>query len=454
MRVNVINLDRSADRLAEFMAVNGHLAISRFPAVDGEQLDISSLIDRGIFTQPVLEYYSLGAVGCAMSHVALWDLAIESGQNVTLAEDDAIFNPAFEGCANELIKTLPANWDFILWGWNFDDPVCFEMLPGVSHCLARFEVNRMRSNIRSFQEQCVSSRPFKLLWACGIPSYTISPKGACSLKNNLLPLRPLRIPHPDADNPSQFATMGIDMALNSIYRHLNAFVCFPPLVITKNEVAKSTIQVSEDALPKWDRVLRDDPYDSGALNNQALILRKLMRPEEAIATYDRALAIQPRHPVILRNRGFVLFEQKRFEEALATYDNILAILPRDLEALRNRGAAFHALKHFEEAIASYDQVLAIEPEDFLTLRNRNNAMVARGRFEEALGSYDKALAIRPEDVETLSSCAFVFYKLNRLQEAIASYNRALAINPDHKQAVRGLTIACRTLFRTHADDNP
>jgi glycosyl transferase, family 25 len=455
LRVNVINLDRSADRLAEFMAVNGHLAkISRFPAVGGERLDVGSLIDRGILTQAILEYYSLGAVGCAMSHLALWELAIESGQNVTIAEDDAIFSFTFEGCATELIKMLPAGWDLILWGWNFTDFVCFEMLPGVSHCLSRFELNRMRSNIRPFQDHCVSPRPFKLLWACGIPSYTISPKGASSLKNKLLPLRPVTIPHPDADNPSQFATMGIDMTLNSIYRHLNAFVCFPPLVITKNEVAKSTIQVSEDALAKWDRALTDNPYDIDALNNQAFILHKLKRSEEAIATYDRALAIQPRHPVILRNRGVVLFEQRRFEEALATYDKTLAILPRDLEALRNRGAALHSLKRFEEAIASYDQALAIEPEHFLTLRNRGNAMVAQWHFEEALASYDEALAISPHDVETLNNRGFVLYRLKRLQEAIASYKQALEINPDHKQAVRGLAIACRTLSRTHRDDNP
>src|SRR5262249_35848981 len=157
------------------------------------------------------------------------------------------------------------------------------------------------SNTRSFQDERISPRLFKLLWAFGIPSYTISPKGACSLKSNLLPLRPVTLPHPDRSDPNQFLPMGFDMTLNSIYRHLNAFVCFPPLVITKNEIAKSTIQVSEDRLAKWDRALTLDPCDIGVLDSRAYLLHILKRPEEAIATYDRALAVQPGNRSMLRN---------------------------------------------------------------------------------------------------------------------------------------------------------
>jgi glycosyl transferase, family 25 len=436
LRVNVINLDRSADRLAEFTAANGHLAeISRFPAVDGQRLDTTPLIERGILTSAILDHYSIGAVGCAMSHLALWDIAIESGQNLTIAEDDAIFNSEFDRRATELIETLPADWDLILWGWNFDDFACFEMLPGVSHCLGRFEIDRMRSSTRSFQDQCVSPRAFKLLWAFGITSYTISPKGARSLKGNLLPLRPIAIPHPDTNNSQQFGPMGIDMSLNSIYRHLNAFVCFPPLVITKNELAKSTIYVSEDALAKWDRALTINPYNIDALNNRAGILHTMKRSEEAIASYDRALAIEPRNPMILRNRGIVLYQQRRFEEALASNDKALAVLPRDVDTLNNRGLVLTALGRFDEAIASYDRALAIQP-SHAVLQNRGDLLLRQQRFEEALATYDKALAISPYNTETLNNRGSALYALKRFEEAIASHDRVLAIDPGQVVALR------------------
>ena len=36
-------------------------------------------------------------------------------------------------------------------------------------------------------------------------------------------------------------TVGIDVTLNSVYRDLNAFICFPPLVVTRNDLSQSTI---------------------------------------------------------------------------------------------------------------------------------------------------------------------------------------------------------------------
>jgi hypothetical protein len=37
---------------------------------------------------------------------------------------------------------------------------------------------------------------------------------------------------------------GIDNMMNELYPKINAYVCFPPLVITKNDHALSTVQTS------------------------------------------------------------------------------------------------------------------------------------------------------------------------------------------------------------------
>jgi glycosyl transferase family 25 len=39
-----------------------------------------------------------------------------------------------------------------------------------------------------------------------------------------------------------YRTVGIDNHMNGVYRDLKSFVCFPPLVVTKNEHEKSTVQ--------------------------------------------------------------------------------------------------------------------------------------------------------------------------------------------------------------------
>jgi glycosyl transferase, family 25 len=249
LRIHCINLDRSRERLAEFMRLNSHLSeIVRFPAVDGRAADIADIARQGLVTENILgeDAYNPGAVGLALTQAALWDLAVTSGEPVTLCEDDAIFNRHFEACAEEVIGTLPDDWDLVVWGWNFDLFMCFEALPGVSHILAQYDQHRMRGTTDLFQSLSLSPTTFRLLWCFGTPGYTVSPRGARKLKERLVPFRRLVLPFPDGWRSPPFGTfynvLGIDGALNSVYRELNAFVCFPPLLVTKNEGVASTIQ--------------------------------------------------------------------------------------------------------------------------------------------------------------------------------------------------------------------
>src|SRR5580704_6984147 len=157
MQIHLINLDRSADRLAEFTQTNRHLDdVERFAAVEGARQDIAALTAGGIFAPGVAEYYGPGAVGAALSHLALWDEAIESDAALTVAEDDAIFNRHFKASAHAVVAALPADWDFVLWGWNFDSYLLFELMPGVSPCLCCFDEAQMRAGAGSFQEQRIA----------------------------------------------------------------------------------------------------------------------------------------------------------------------------------------------------------------------------------------------------------------------------------------------------------
>jgi glycosyl transferase family 25 len=251
LQIRVINLDRSPDRLAAFMSANAHLAaVSRFAAVDGRRLDLAALTRAGLIGEGLLhkDYYTIGAIGAAMSHLSLWEEAANSGTMLTIAEDDAIFHSRFEPHAAEVIERLPPDWDLILWGWNFDLFLCFEMLPGISTSLSQFEQERLRANAARFRDLAVSPRPFPLIWSFGIPCYTVTPKGGRALKSICLPLKPTIASFPPAGRTplraQLFRNVGIDSAMNNAYAKISAHVCFPPLVVTRNERATSTIQES------------------------------------------------------------------------------------------------------------------------------------------------------------------------------------------------------------------
>ncbi|PWI54418.1 hypothetical protein B5K03_09540 [Rhizobium phaseoli] len=247
MLIHLINLDRSANRLQEFRMLNGHLSkVLRFSAIDGRRIDVSQLVRSGLAKRDILTSYTLGAVGAAMSHIALWERAIATGKPVTVCEDDAIFNFSFGAQADTLLDRLPANWDFILWGWNFDASLCFDLLPGVSSSLVRFEQDRLRENIHEFQRLSLSTSAYRLKSFFGLTCYSVSPKGGAALKAACLPLKRHVPCHSvfDAEPPSsKFSeSIGIDTAVNSAVSQLHSYVCFPPLVVTKNEFEYSTIQ--------------------------------------------------------------------------------------------------------------------------------------------------------------------------------------------------------------------
>ena len=240
MQIQVINLDRSTDRLAAFQTMNRHVMphVTRFSAVDGQNVDRNALVERGIITSDL--GYNNGALGNALSHIALWDMAIREDRSLTVCEDDAIFNRSFCAAGEALVQELPADWHLMRWGWNFDNILWFDLIPGVSSCIGLFEQNSLRKGIDAFQSANLPARSFRFYQAFGTVCYTVSSAGARLLRQRCLPLRNVNvyIPGLRASVPNSW----LDVALNDVYRHLNCFVSFPPLVATTNDHSTSTVR--------------------------------------------------------------------------------------------------------------------------------------------------------------------------------------------------------------------
>ena len=236
--LHLINLDGAADRLHEFTTLNAHLhEIVRFPAIDGSTVDTAALTRAGIIDPETLETYTPARLGGALSHLALWQQAIETGEALTICEDDALLHRDFERHAGGLLGQLPAGWDLILWGWNFNAALDIALLPGVSPCLVLCEQANLRAATANFQRLPILPQPFRLRQALGLPCYSVSSKAARALRDFCLPLRPLQLKLPGKDR--YLRNIGIDCMMAALYPNLQAFVCFPPLAVTENQPAAS-----------------------------------------------------------------------------------------------------------------------------------------------------------------------------------------------------------------------
>ena len=244
MDIAVINLDRSPRKLEEFAAANrGVIAFERFRAVDGLTLSKAELVADGVVHADL--DYTPGAMGCAMSHIALWKRAAETGKPLTICEDDANFNKDFTRFAGEAVTKLAGRFDLILWGWNFNSVLVFDLW-GISSCAAIFDADKMLTAIDRFKGETFNPTLYALQRAYGLVCYTISPRGASTLLARALPLRPMQVWFPGLNK--HMPNTGVDVVLSSLYPQIIALVSFPPLVLTKHERSRSTTLLKDPKL--------------------------------------------------------------------------------------------------------------------------------------------------------------------------------------------------------------
>ena len=241
MQVRFLNLDRSKDRRAAFLHINRHLTNPvRVAAVDGSGYSRGDLQAVNALAGE-MPGYTDGAIGCALSHLGEWERASKEDASITLAEDDAILHHQFEPLAEAVLASLPPDWDIIQWGWNFDSILAFDLMPGVSPCVGVFDQAGLRANTAAFQRLSMKPTTYRLQRSLGTLCQSVSPRGAARLLQHCLPIRPMEAFYPVLNRV--LPNTGIDSMMNELYPRINAYVCLPPLAITRNEHAHSTVQV-------------------------------------------------------------------------------------------------------------------------------------------------------------------------------------------------------------------
>jgi len=236
-QIHFINLDQSADRLTKFRRVNSHIDTIRVLASDGSRLDRAQLFREGIITNDLS--YPPGSLGCAISHINLWKVAISGDRNITICEDDSIFAKNFYDQSASVCSTLPQDWDLIQWGYDFDPKYVWINLGLVK---AKLEFYDRKSASDSAEFHSSNRVAVMLAHSFGLQCYSLSPRGAKILLNTCLPLRDRIISFPSTN--VIIKNLGIDCIMNDAYSKMKAYVCIPPLII--HDIAQKSDRITLD----------------------------------------------------------------------------------------------------------------------------------------------------------------------------------------------------------------
>jgi hypothetical protein len=109
-RYMVISLEHQPERLVNFRARNDqtNVAIEHFKAIDGAKL---TTVDPTILAKGAL-FYTPGAIGNAMSHLALWKECVSSDTNLVVFEDDARLRHDLSRQLHNICERC--DWDLII----------------------------------------------------------------------------------------------------------------------------------------------------------------------------------------------------------------------------------------------------------------------------------------------------------------------------------------------------
>ena len=236
----VISLKRTPKRLEDFYRRNDN-ALKRWnvhvlEGIDGklhkDLFEKSSLISRN-----VLNGWSPGAIGSALSHMLSWRLCLKLDKPIVVAEDDAILATKLNHHLHTLLHEKSKKPSFLLLGWNFDSLLQAELEAGIG-LISLFEpAYPNEAALRKIVNSPVKRELCKLKRCFGLPAYLITPETARTLLNRVKPLT-AEVISMGRGIPEHYSET-LDGILNNQYEKIGAQIVFPPLAIAINDQSAS-----------------------------------------------------------------------------------------------------------------------------------------------------------------------------------------------------------------------
>jgi len=113
--INFIVLKRDKERntyIRKLIKNNNINYYNIIDATDGKNIDLKYYIDNNYITYLASRDMRLGAIGCAISHIKLWETFLKNNDNLLIVmEDDVYLMPDFNENLYHYINHLPKNFD-------------------------------------------------------------------------------------------------------------------------------------------------------------------------------------------------------------------------------------------------------------------------------------------------------------------------------------------------------
>jgi tetratricopeptide (TPR) repeat protein len=154
----------------------------------------------------------------------------------------------------------------------------------------------------------------------------------------------------------------------------------------------------EEAVERFNEVIRNAPGQAPPLNGRAIALHNLGRDEEALQDLDAALAIDGEYAMAYNTRAGIYLDTGLPERAVGDLDSVLELQPRHEAALKNLAQArlFLAGAEMQKATEAYGRLAEISDTPWVVYTERAAVWISMGLYDRAFEDTDRAIELNPD----------------------------------------------------------
>ncbi|MEE2882855.1 MAG: tetratricopeptide repeat protein [Planctomycetota bacterium] len=218
-------------------------------------------------------------------------------------------------------------------------------------------------------------------------------------------------------------------------RRLSGYFAAPQMIISHSaDLIEAGYSARAEGL--LHKVLLSKPGDKDALNNLALALKNLSRPEEALTQLREALKTDPDYFPTLVNITDLLLTLNRPQEALTYAQKSVEIDGENALAHRQLGMSLIRVRNFPAALISFENSLSLQPGIFACHAAASEAALASGNLEAATNHLSEASKLRPNFLPAQVNLVHLLIRQGQLDEADRRLKVLFDRLGDHPEVVK------------------
>ena len=194
----------------------------------------------------------------------------------------------------------------------------------------------------------------------------------------------------------------------------------------------------EEAKKLCIEVLKNDKYNSQALNLNAFILYYQKNFVGAIEQWQKAININPNYIEAYNGCGNSFKNLSQLDKAVVCFKKAIEIEPRYFEAYINLGNVLIKLEKFEEAIEYFDKVNELKSISADAFHGKAYSLMKLKKYDEAILNFNKSIKINPNDANVYYNLGATYENIEEWQEAADCFSKAMEIDPKHIEAYKNL----------------